>query len=477
MFAALSRSTLASTSRHVSLRTISSTSSTFAKANKPQNISGEPPTPPNVSETVPEPPSSPFPEPTNARIVSLDFSPEDAERPITGARSARQSGGMTSAEKQRRQSTRNMLLFLGLGAIAHVVWMGGDWEEDELRKHKWTQETSPQGRYERTKARYKGIFGYFADPISTDLLPPPFPPPDNRPYVLVVSLDDLLIHSSWDRQHGWRTAKRPGVDYFLAYLSQFFEIVVFTDQNSYTAEPIIQQLDKFGFFIPHRLYRESTRAINGLIAKDLSYLNRDISKVVVLDTNASHIRTHPENAIILPRWEGDKQGARGLVDMIPFLEHIAFFNYPDVRPVLQNWKDKNIPVEYAKWEAEYKQRHLEALAAKGGVKAVGGTFSLGSLFSSQRHPTVPTSSGKVDPRTLSFIELKRMQAQHRFLDEQRQLEKNKDLLEKIYQEQQDAAAAGIPNNLWEMLDQMAGNPKQLPPPNETSSASGEVKRT
>ena len=44
------------------------------------------------------------------------------------------------------------------------------------------------------------------------------------------------------RQHGWRTAKRPGVDYFLAYLSQFYEIVIFTTQFHYVRLliPILQ---------------------------------------------------------------------------------------------------------------------------------------------------------------------------------------------------------------------------------------------
>lgn len=62
----------------------------------------------------------------------------------------------------------------------------------------------------------------------------------------------MLVHSSWDVsscapsraetvadpfglqiEHGWRTAKRPGADYFLAYLSQFYEIVLFTTQPAY----------------------------------------------------------------------------------------------------------------------------------------------------------------------------------------------------------------------------------------------------
>lgn len=32
------------------------------------------------------------------------------------------------------------------------------------------------------------------------------------------------------RDRGWRTFKRPGVDAFLEYLAQFYEIVVYSDQ-------------------------------------------------------------------------------------------------------------------------------------------------------------------------------------------------------------------------------------------------------
>ncbi len=53
--------------------------------------------------------------------------------------------------------------------------------------------------------------------------------------------------------------------------------------------------------------------------QDLSYLNRDLSKVIMLDINAEHAALQPENAIIIKPWEG-KGGDKGLVDLIPFLE-------------------------------------------------------------------------------------------------------------------------------------------------------------
>jgi TFIIF-interacting CTD phosphatase-like protein len=54
-------------------------------------------------------------------------------------------------------------------------------------------------------------------------------------------------------------------------------------------------------------------------SQDLSYLNRDLSKVVSLDTDEDHVSTHPDNAIIVPKWKGDVRD-KGLIDLIPFLE-------------------------------------------------------------------------------------------------------------------------------------------------------------
>jgi mitochondrial import inner membrane translocase subunit TIM50 len=70
------------------------------------------------------------------------------------------------------------------------------------------------------------------------------------------------------------------VDYFLAYLSIFYEIVLFSSQPAYTAMPIAERLDKYMSFMPFRLFRDSTAWKDNHVVKDLTYLNRDLSKVV-----------------------------------------------------------------------------------------------------------------------------------------------------------------------------------------------------
>lgn len=86
-----------------------------------------------------------------------------------------------------------------------------------------------------------------------------------------------------------------------------------------TALSVAEKLDPFTLYLPYKLFREATRSVNGKVVKDLSYLNRDLSKVIMLDINADHAALQPENAIIMKPWDG-KPRDQGLIEMIPFLE-------------------------------------------------------------------------------------------------------------------------------------------------------------
>jgi mitochondrial import inner membrane translocase subunit TIM50 len=88
-------------------------------------------------------------------------------------------------------------------------------------------------------------------------------------------------------------------------------------------------LDPYHAGISGFLFRESTRYIDGKVVKvtisltnltqDISFLNRDLEKVIMLDTNPDSCSLQPENAIIVDKWKGDV-GDKGLVALIPFLE-------------------------------------------------------------------------------------------------------------------------------------------------------------
>jgi import inner membrane translocase subunit TIM50 len=56
------------------------------------------------------------------------------------------------------------------------------------------------------------------------------------------------------------------MDYFIRYLSQYYELVLFTTAPFGMAEPLVRKLDPFRF-IMWPLYREATKYEDGEIVK------------------------------------------------------------------------------------------------------------------------------------------------------------------------------------------------------------------
>ncbi|KAI4140812.1 MAG: hypothetical protein L6R39_005645, partial [Caloplaca ligustica] len=156
------------------------------------------------------------------------------------------SANITSMERRWNRLVNYMYAALFSSALLGTIYLGRNWEsEEEERKHP----NAPSGWgfglfYNRASARLANTLDYYNEPAFEKLLPDPDPAWE-RPYTLVLSLEDLLVHSEWTREHGWRMAKRPGVDYFLRYLSQYYELVIFTSLPSMTGDPIIRKLDPY----------------------------------------------------------------------------------------------------------------------------------------------------------------------------------------------------------------------------------------
>ncbi|CCI47206.1 unnamed protein product [Albugo candida] len=181
------------------------------------------------------------------------------------------------------------------------------------------------------------------DPSRSKLLPDwPIPqvPPNTPPVpVLVLDLEDTLVHSEWSRKHGWRHAKRPGVDEFLETLCQFYEIVIFSE--NYMAEEIVMKLDPKQCVL-HVLSRDATRYLNGSRVKDLSKLNRDLKQVVLLDDDPAAYQLQPENAVpIKPFANARDRDDHELKDLIPFLKALASERVKDFRQVLAEFRDED----------------------------------------------------------------------------------------------------------------------------------------
>lgn len=205
-------------------------------------------------------------------IAELDLVDQGDVKPQSGGRGTSgelpNSAYESSQDRRRNRFMNYMYAYFGLMGVASALYLGREWDNDEERKGHLDIPSgwAPLSIYSRAKARLSNKIDVFKEPSFPKLLPSLDPAP---PFTLVLSLEDLLVHSEWTRDHGWRMAKRPGVDYFLRYLSQYYELVIFTTLPFVAADPVIRKLDPYRI-VMWPLGREATRYEKGEYIKVLS---------------------------------------------------------------------------------------------------------------------------------------------------------------------------------------------------------------
>ncbi|KIJ70000.1 hypothetical protein HYDPIDRAFT_23152 [Hydnomerulius pinastri MD-312] len=185
--------------------------------------------------------------------------------------------------------------------------------------------------------------------------------PFHFPKTLVLDLDETLIHSTTkplsfsagsfglfgygrrDKGHtvevvlGGRSTlyhvyKRPFVDYFLRKVSGWYTLVVFTASMQEYADPVIDWLDAGRGILAHRFFRESCTLLpNGSYTKDLAVIEKDLSRVCLVDNSPISYRVNEANGIPIEGWTHDPSD-EALLDLLPILDSLRFIS--DVRTVL-----------------------------------------------------------------------------------------------------------------------------------------------
>ena len=96
-------------------------------------------------------------------------------------------------------------------------------------------------------------------------------------------------------------------------------------------------LDSSGYAI-HRLFRESTNYHNGVHCKDLSWLNRNLNKVIALDDDPAALQFQPENLIQVKPYENPDVEDNTLARITPLLVEISREGYDDIPELLSQFK-------------------------------------------------------------------------------------------------------------------------------------------
>ena len=170
------------------------------------------------------------------------------------------------------------------------------------------------------------------DPPLDKLLPDlqKMPPGYLTPKTLVLDLKGTILSTEYVFGKGYVIMKRPGLTEFLSRMSQLYEIVILCEEDTFFMGQLTESLDPMHRIFSARMGRECLCYRDGELVKDLSYLNRDLKNVVIIEKNPKMVRFQPDNAIILQEFHG-AENDRALIELIPFLEHLVKDRVVDVR--------------------------------------------------------------------------------------------------------------------------------------------------
>ncbi|CAG8976313.1 hypothetical protein HYALB_00005719 [Hymenoscyphus albidus] len=142
--------------------------------------------------------------------------------------------------------------------------------------------------------------------------------------------------------------KRPHCDDFLRKVCKWYKLVIFTASVQEYADPVIDWLEQERKFFSGRYYRQHCTFRHGAFIKDLSSVEPDLSKVMILDNSPLSYMFHrgrftlsfdgaqktnlfTDNAIPIEGWINDPTD-NDLLHLVPLLEGLQWVT--DVRALL-----------------------------------------------------------------------------------------------------------------------------------------------
>ncbi|KAJ8901419.1 hypothetical protein NDN08_007265 [Rhodosorus marinus] len=162
---------------------------------------------------------------------------------------------------------------------------------------------------------------------------------------LVLDLDETLVHAHMDLDghydallEFWTKDNvevlavnlRPHLRTFLMTVAMWYDVYIFTAAAREYADPLVNMID-VGGVVKGRFFRDSCLTTKLGSVKDLSLVQNDLRKVLIIDNSSVSYALQEDNAVPISTWTHDPLDEQ-LLNVLPLLENLA--NVADVRSIL-----------------------------------------------------------------------------------------------------------------------------------------------
>lgn len=189
---------------------------------------------------------------------------------------------------------------------------------------------------------------------------------------LILNFEGTLYAKDFSVGQGVLIHLRPGFKKFMEKMSQFYDIVLYSNEDTAFMSEVAQTIDPYQKYFIWNFGREFMTTMPDGQYKDLKLMNRDPKKFIAVDFSTNSYLNHKENVVLLDQYKGEVED-NGLRELSMFLEHCATQNVKDVRREIKKYGGeqsvKNYYEEMQKKVDSVKKRRNMFLGFSGSGKA------------------------------------------------------------------------------------------------------------
>ena len=163
--------------------------------------------------------------------------------------------------------------------------------------------------------------------------------PSNKPYTLVLDLDETLVNFKIKSSKEGTLRARPFLFGFLEEMGHYYELIVWTSATEAYANTLIDAIEFEKTYFDYVFFREHAIIIGDDFVKDLTRIGRGLDRIIIVDDMPQNFRLQRQNGITIKPFLGDDVNDMTLYDLLPILKHIAEEGN-DVRVGLAKYRDE-----------------------------------------------------------------------------------------------------------------------------------------
>lgn len=175
--------------------------------------------------------------------------------------------------------------------------------------------------------------------------------------ILVLNFNGTLVSKHVEFGKGVIVKLRPGIKEFINEFVKHYEIVIFSDDDT---QSIMEMAQKINPNLQWVFGREFFSLHNNKMVKNLDYLNRNLSKIVVVDKSKDLVPLHIDNTLVIPEFIDDSSD-NWLKKLTPLLHHLAKPEVRDIRKEIVKLGDNSVEDYYENLLKKYNSINRKSL--------------------------------------------------------------------------------------------------------------------